>query len=220
MLSEAEKRKNVLTYGAAGLAVVTAGYFSVSAILRKQEAEKLLDNAGNDVNAQYAIQIRSLTDKGITEYFFGISGEARAKLNNISGRVRDFTKVQRAYRTLYNRDILGDLRSALTQQEYVTFMQNIYNGNPQNPVTPPPAKVSGEVVATRATAVYPYPFAGFSKPAFAVENLEYIGVTNGQRISVLNGAGQTIVLLVVQYKEFFGWVQNTGLVVAGSVRIQ
>ena len=219
--ARAEKRKDVITYGATGLLLAIALFLAVRSYLKNKEANDLLDNAANDLNAQYAIQIRTLTDKGLTEWAFGISGEARGKLLFISGQIRDFANVQRAYRTLYNRDVLGDLRASLSQTEYVQFMQNVYNGNPTNPApTRPPQTGIREVVATRATNIYAYPFAGWDKVKFTAQNLDFIGTTNGQIVNVRLNSGGVIGMYVVSYKDWFGWVQNTGLVAVSGVRLQ
>lgn len=104
-------------------ALIVGGFFIGRKFYRDWKKNKTEDAAGNDPNAQLAMEIHQAIDG---------AGTSEKVLFDVANRITDWAAVSKAYRNLYNANMTDDIKGDLSASDYQRFL-NLYNLGQKNP---------------------------------------------------------------------------------------
>lgn len=114
-------------------ALIVGLFYGGRFMYRKWQANRQTDAAGGDPNIQMATEIHQAIDG---------AGTSEKVLFNVANRIGDWAEVSKAYRKLYNVNMLDDIKGDLSASDYQKFI-NLYNlgqknadGSPKNSKNP------------------------------------------------------------------------------------
>lgn len=115
--------KTAVLYSALGLGVATASYLGIKSIYKKLEANRELKNSATEGDpAAYATQFKMAFQN---DNWLGWGTNLTLVFNTINAipSKKTYSKVQAAYKNLYNTRLNADLMDELSTDEYNRFIQ-------------------------------------------------------------------------------------------------
>lgn len=102
--------------------VIVVAYFILRSIIKRAAKDATQEQvAAGDVNALIAVEMRQAMNPSGSAWFMSFDGTEVETLFNSARKCTDFSQVSRAYKNLYNADLINDVQDELSTTDFAQF---------------------------------------------------------------------------------------------------